>query len=57
MYVYIEKEISLCQRQLILLTISTLTYLLIASGIYALIEGWDYDDALYWSGVYASTVY
>ncbi|KAI8904011.1 hypothetical protein EDD86DRAFT_213688 [Gorgonomyces haynaldii] len=36
------------QRQLILLTISLLTYLTIAGFLYAWIEDWYFDNALYW---------
>jgi potassium channel subfamily K len=57
-YVYLEKEISLSQRQvraflifqLILLTITTLGYLLFSACLYSYVEDWDFDDGLYFSG-------
>lgn len=41
---------SLCQRQLVILTITTLAYLVAAAAVFSIIEAWDYEDALYWTG-------
>ena len=42
-------SLSPSQRQLILLKISTFSYLLLCSAIYSQIENWKFDEALYWS--------
>lgn len=47
-YVYLQAELSPAQRQLILLSTTTYLYLCLVSFIYTYIEGWDFDDALYW---------
>ena len=49
LYSWTIYELSVHQRQFILLTISTLSYLLFSSYCYVLLEGWDFDDAIYWA--------
>ncbi|KAJ3091719.1 Potassium channel [Quaeritorhiza haematococci] len=55
-YIHIMYELSPSQRQLILLTIASLTYLILLGSIYALLEKWDFNDALYWCLVTLTTI-
>ncbi|KAI8926318.1 hypothetical protein BC831DRAFT_231495 [Entophlyctis helioformis] len=55
-YSYTMYELSLSQRQLTLLMILSLGYMTLTAGIYSVLEGWVFDDALYWSIVTFSTI-
>ena len=55
-YSYTLYELSLAQRQLTLLMISSLFYLALSATLYGYIEGWKFDDALYWSITTYTTV-
>lgn len=48
-YQYIESNLTIVQRQLVLLTISSLSYILLMAFVYCFIENWDFDDSLYWT--------
>ncbi|KAI8895125.1 hypothetical protein BC833DRAFT_178015 [Globomyces pollinis-pini] len=48
LYSWTLYELSLEQRQLILLTIATISYISFVSFVYGLLENWAYDFALYW---------
>ncbi|KAI9105762.1 hypothetical protein DFS34DRAFT_600790 [Phlyctochytrium arcticum] len=47
-YAYVLYELSLAQRQLILLLITSIAYTFGMGAGYAWIEGWDFDDGIYW---------
>lgn len=53
-----EKEFRLgpSQRTLMLQTISFLTYTLLGSLVFSVVEGWNYLDAVYWAAVTLFTV-
>lgn len=55
-YSYTLYELSSVQRQLILLTIGWFLYLVSTSLLYAYLENWHFDDALYWAVVTYSTI-
>ncbi|KAJ3382864.1 Potassium channel [Lobulomyces angularis] len=46
-YIYLDSNITPSQRQLIMLTISSLSYILGVGFIYSSMENWDFDDSLY----------
>jgi hypothetical protein len=48
-YAWMSYSLSNDQRQFILLTISSMTYMSFMSGFYGYLEDWDFDQALYWS--------
>ncbi|KAJ3032232.1 Potassium channel [Rhizophlyctis rosea] len=47
-YSYTTFDLSPPQRQLVLLETTTLGYMVFMGGVYCGIEGWEFDDALYW---------
>ncbi|KAI8815475.1 hypothetical protein BJ742DRAFT_18152 [Cladochytrium replicatum] len=47
-YAYTMYDITPSQRQLILVSIVTITYTELCSILYAALEGWSLDDAMYW---------
>lgn len=55
-YTFILYELTVAQRQLILLTIATLTYLVIGALVYSHLEPWDFNAALYWGVVTLGTI-
>ncbi|KAH6593371.1 hypothetical protein BASA61_004317 [Batrachochytrium salamandrivorans] len=55
-YSYTLYELSLSQRQLTLLMITSLFYLTLSASIYSWIEDWIFDDALYWAIASFSTI-
>ncbi|RKO86427.1 hypothetical protein BDK51DRAFT_50442 [Blyttiomyces helicus] len=56
LYCYTLYELSAAQRQLILLTTTSIAYTVIMGGIYSWLEGWDWDDGLYWTVVTLTTI-
>jgi potassium channel subfamily K, other eukaryote len=44
-----EFKLTLSQRTLMLQTISFLVYLLLGALVYSNIEGWEFEDAIYWA--------
>ncbi|KAL2916705.1 hypothetical protein HK105_203821 [Polyrhizophydium stewartii] len=48
-YSYTLYELSLSQRQLTLLLISSLVYMTCTAALFGAIEGWVFEDALYWA--------
>ncbi|TPX72389.1 hypothetical protein SpCBS45565_g00530 [Spizellomyces sp. 'palustris'] len=48
LYSYTLYELSPSQRQLILLLITSITYTFAMGAAYAGLEGWDFDDGVYW---------
>lgn len=47
-YVWVAYELSYEQRQFILLTIASMTYMSCISGLYSYLENWAFDTSLYW---------
>ncbi|KAI8907749.1 hypothetical protein DFJ77DRAFT_475149 [Powellomyces hirtus] len=47
-YSYTLYELSLAQRQLILLMITSIGYTFVMGSFYAKLEGWEPDDGVYW---------
>ncbi|KAJ3037706.1 Potassium channel, partial [Rhizophlyctis rosea] len=47
-YSYTTFDLSPPQRQLVLLETSSLAYMALLAALYCGIEGWEFDDALYW---------
>ncbi|KAI8589259.1 hypothetical protein BDZ88DRAFT_418907 [Geranomyces variabilis] len=47
-YSYTLYELSLAQRQLILLFIASMAYTMAMGSFYAKLEGWESDDGIYW---------
>jgi potassium channel subfamily K len=47
-YSYTLLDLSPSQRQLILLTMSSILYTVVMADIYAYIENWSFDEGLYW---------
>ncbi|KAJ3281768.1 Potassium channel [Borealophlyctis nickersoniae] len=56
LYSYTLYELSVSQRQLVLLIIASLVYTVLLGGLYAHIEGWDFDDGLYWCVTTLATI-
>lgn len=55
-YVYTIYELSAHQREFILLTISTIAYIIFTSTVYAWLENWSFNDATYWCIVTFATI-
>jgi hypothetical protein len=55
-YLLKKGELSLVQRQMILIAIFVIAYISIMSGIFGFIEGWDYEVSLYWCIVTIATI-
>ncbi|KAI8817736.1 uncharacterized protein EV422DRAFT_508804 [Fimicolochytrium jonesii] len=55
-YSYTLYELSVAQRQLVLLTITTIVYIVAMGALYATLEGWEFDDGLYWCAATLSTI-
>ncbi|KAJ8331352.1 hypothetical protein QVD99_001635 [Batrachochytrium dendrobatidis] len=55
-YSYTLYELSLSQRQLTLLMITSLFYLTLSASVYSWIEDWVFDDSLYWAISSFSTI-
>ncbi|KAJ3022163.1 Potassium channel [Thoreauomyces humboldtii] len=47
-YQYVLYELSLPQRQLVLLQITSISYTFLMGTAYAKLEGWESDDGVYW---------
>jgi hypothetical protein len=56
LYSWTLYQLSIDQRQFILLTIISILYMTIVSYIYTLLEGWGYEFALYWCIVSFTTI-
>jgi hypothetical protein len=48
-YVWVDQDLSNDQRQFIILTIISLTYMSISALIYCYLEDWPFDQASYWA--------
>lgn len=55
-YDYTLLDLSNAQRQSVLLTMLTISYTLGMALVFSYIEGWEYDDALYWSVTTLTTI-
>jgi hypothetical protein len=55
-YLLNKGELSLVQRQMILIAIIVIAYMSMMSGIFGYIEGWDYEVSLYWCIVTIATI-
>ncbi|KAJ3216854.1 Potassium channel [Dinochytrium kinnereticum] len=56
LYEWTLYHLSPSQRQVTLLLITTVTYIVTAGLLYSSIEGWDFDDATYWAVVTFTTI-
>ncbi|KAI9209764.1 uncharacterized protein BJ171DRAFT_484938 [Polychytrium aggregatum] len=55
-YVYVVHELSPSQRQLSLLTMVSIAYTVFGGMLYGHLEGWDFDDAMYWTVTTLTTI-
>ncbi|KAI8854138.1 hypothetical protein BC829DRAFT_243023 [Chytridium lagenaria] len=56
LYEWTLYQLSPSQRQVTLLLIATITYIVMGGLLYSSIEGWDFDDATYWAVVTFTTI-
>ncbi|TPX50875.1 hypothetical protein SeMB42_g02092 [Synchytrium endobioticum] len=55
-YEHIMYELSIPQRQLVLAAICTYSYVIMGALLYGFMEGWMFDDAVYWCVVTLTTI-
>ncbi|KAJ3114894.1 Potassium channel [Phlyctochytrium bullatum] len=56
LYEWTLYQLSPSQRQVTLLLIATVSYIVVGGVLYGAVEGWDFDDATYWSVVTFTTI-